>query len=85
MLLVVLFIISSDAAMFFELFVVYLPVVDGPVMVVTILSLRRPVPTFSTPLVKSSSAMSSRSMSENPSSEKLDLQAWASLVPNSSS
>ena len=73
--MVVLFIISSDAATLFELFVVYFPAVEGPVIADLLLSLRRPVPIFSTPFVKSSSAISSRSISEKPSPVKLDLSA----------
>ena len=80
-----MFISSRDAATFFEFVVVYFPAVDGPVGTIAMLSLSRPLPTSTVfSLVKSSSAMSARSMSEKPSPEKLDLQACASLVANSS-
>ena len=76
--------ISSDAAIFFELLVVYLPAVEGPVIAEATLSLRSPSPTFSAPFVKSSSAISLRSISEKPSPVKVELHAYASFVPKPS-
>ena len=78
-----MFINSKEAATFFEFVEVYFPAVEGPVGAIAMLSLTRPWPTstgFSS--VKSSSAISAKSMSEKPSPEKLDLQACASFVAN---